>query len=125
MYKRQTWSNGSRGAQRLLAEIVKDPELKKEIDAERLQYKEMLEKRAAIFVEEAKEVGLNILPYKSGFFITLPAKNSAELAEKLAEDNVFVIPLAKAVRFAISAVPTFQVPGLAKRVKNVFVGHEV
>ena len=122
---RATWSNGSRGAQRLLAEIVKDPALKKQIDEERLQYKEMLEKRAAIFVKEAGEVGLNILPYKSGFFITLPAKDSAGLAEKLAEDNIFVIPLAKAIRFAISAVPTFQVPGLAKRVKDVFAGHEV
>jgi aromatic-amino-acid transaminase len=122
---RATWSNGSRGAQRLLIEVMADKNLKKKIDEERLIYKAMLEKRAAIFVKEAKEEGLNILPYEAGFFITLPAKDTAGLAAKLAKKNIFVIPLAKAIRFAVSAVPTCQVPGLARKVKDVFAGHEV
>jgi aromatic-amino-acid transaminase len=99
--------------------------LKKKIDEERLTYKAMLENRAAIFVKEAKAAGLNILPYEAGFFITLPAKDTAGLAAKLAKKNIFVIPLAKAIRFAVSAVPTYQVPGLAQKVKDVFAGHEV
>ena len=89
---RATWSNGSRGAQRLLAEIVKDPALKKQIDEERLQYKEMLEKRAAIFVKKLGKSASIFCLISQGFFITLPAKDSAGLAEKLAEDNIFVIP---------------------------------
>ena len=101
-------------AQRLLAEIVKDPALKKQIDEERLQYKEMLEKRAAIFVKEAGEVGLNILPYKSGFFITLPAKDSAGLAEKLAEDNIFVIPPRESNPFCHQCSTDFPGAGFSK-----------
>lgn len=122
---RATWSNGSRGAQRLLVEVMANEDLRKKIDEERLTYKTMLENRAAIFVKESEEEGLNILPYEAGFFITLPAKDTAGLAGKLATKNIFVIPLAKAIRFAVSAVPTYQMPGLARKVKDVFAGHEV
>lgn len=122
---RATWSNGSRGAQRLLAEIMADPGLKETIDMERDGYRHMLEKRAQLFLAEAKTAGLNTLPYKAGFFVTVPAKDTGALAGKLAEQNIFVIPLAKAIRFALSAVPTKQIPGLAAKVKAQYAGHEV
>lgn len=122
---RATWSNGSRGAQKMLANIKADPELEAQIDQERAQFSELLAKRAQIFVKEAKEVGLNILPYEAGFFVTVPAKDTAGLANKLAEKNVFVIPLKEGIRLALSAVPTDKVPGLAGKIKEVFAGHEV
>ena len=122
---RATWSNGSRGAQRLLANIKADPQLEAQIDKERAQFSEMLTNRAKIFVKEAAEVGLHILPYEAGFFITVPAKDSAVLADKLAHQNIFVIPLKDGIRLAMSAVPTSKVPGLAGKIKAVFAGHEV
>lgn len=121
---RTTWSNGARGVQKMLVEIMNDPATKEQIDREREAARLMLAKRAEMFVKEAKEVGLHILPYQSGFFITVPAKDTAGLADKLAQRNIFVIPLARAIRFAISAVPTRQVPGLATAAKELFAGHE-
>lgn len=121
---RTTWSNGARGVQKMLVEIMNDPATKEQIDKEREAARLMLAKRAEMFVKEAKEVGLHILPYQSGFFITVPAKDTAGLADKLAQRNIFVIPLARAIRFAISAVPTRQVPGLATAAKELFAGHE-
>ena len=109
----------------MLANIKADPELEAQIDQERAQFSELLAKRAQIFVKEAKEVGLNILPYEAGFFVTVPAKDTAGLANKLAEKNVFVIPLKEGIRLALSAVPTDKVPGLAGKIKEVFAGHEV
>lgn len=121
---RATWSNGSRGAQRILAMAMADPEIGKKIDEERDYYRHLIEERAKIFIEEAKEVGLKILPYKAGFFITVPAKDTIGLSKKLIEHKVYCIPLNDGLRFAISAVPTKKVPGLAKLTKELFAGHE-
>ena len=121
---RTTWSNGARGVQKMLVEIMTHPEIKEQIDRERNEASRMLAKRAEVFLKEADEVGLYHLPYQAGFFITVPAKDTAGLAAKLAERNIFVIPLAKAIRFAISAVPSRQIPGLATAAKELFAGHE-
>ena len=121
---RTTWSNGARGVQKMLVDIMADSAVKEQIDKEREAARLMLANRAELFVKEAREVGLHILPYQSGFFITVPAKDTAGLADKLAKRNIFVIPLARAIRFAISAVPTRQIPGLATAAKELFAGHE-
>lgn len=121
---RTTWSNGARGVQKMLVDIMADSAVKEQIDKEREAARLMLANRAELFVKEAREVGLHILPYQSGFFITVPARDTAGLADKLAKRNIFVIPLARAIRFAISAVPTRQVPGLATAAKELFAGHE-
>ncbi len=121
---RTTWSNGARGVQKMLVDIMADSAVKEQIDKEREAARLMLANRAELFVKEAKEVGLHILPYQSGFFITVPARDTAGLADKLAKRNIFVIPLARAIRFAISAVPTRQIPGLATAAKELFAGHE-
>ena len=121
---RTTWSNGARGVQKMLVDIMADSAVKEQIDKEREAARLMLANRAELFVKEAREVGLHILPYQSGFFITVPARATAGLADKLAKRNIFVIPLARAIRFAISAVPTRQIPGLATAAKELFAGHE-
>ena len=108
----------------MLAEITADPQLKASVDKERAQFSEMLANRAQIFIKEAAEENLKILPYEAGFFITIPAKDSAGLANKLAQNNIFVIPLKEGIRLALSAVPTDKVPGLAGKIKAVFAGHE-
>lgn len=121
---RTTWSNGTRGTQQMLINIMADPAIRAQVDKEREAARQMLAKRAEIFLKEAKDVGLHILPYKAGFFVTVPAKDTAGLAAKLAERNIFVIPLARAIRFALSAVPLRQIPGLATAAKELFAGHE-
>lgn len=116
---RATWSNGSRGAQRLLARIMSDEALRSQIDRERETLRRMIEMRAALFLEEARAVGLDVLPYQAGFFITAPTKEAAALAEALAARNIFAIPLKNGVRFAISAIPTWQIPGIAAKTKEL------
>ena len=115
---RGVWSNGTRGAQKLLADVAKNPELQAKIDAEREQYTKLIKDRAAIFMKEAKEVGLKTLPFRAGFFITVPASDPKKVAEKLAQDNIFVVPLKKGVRFAICSVPTHKMSGLAAKTKQ-------
>jgi aromatic-amino-acid transaminase len=115
---RGTWSNGTRGAQRLLVEIQSDPQLKAAVDAERLALRQLVEKRSRIFVDEANAVGLPICPYKAGFFITVPAANPEAVVARLRDERVFAVPLNKGVRFAICSVPLAKVPGLAEKTKR-------
>ncbi|ATW26617.1 aminotransferase class I/II-fold pyridoxal phosphate-dependent enzyme [Candidatus Formimonas warabiya] len=115
---RGVWSNGTRGAQRLLADVWKNPQLKEAIDQERAAYRQLMAKRAGIFMEEAQEVGLNTFPYHSGFFITIPAANSAEATQKLTQDHIYALALNKGIRIAICGIPTYKIPGIAGKIKK-------
>lgn len=112
---RAVWSNNTRGPQRLLADANANPQLKATIDQERKSYYDLMVKRAEIFLKEAAEVGLGTLPYRGGFFITVPAANPREAAAKLEKENIFVVPLAKGLRFAICAMPVHKMPGVATK----------
>ncbi|RKD20899.1 aromatic-amino-acid transaminase [Caminicella sporogenes DSM 14501] len=101
---RGVWSNGTRSAMKILAEIFKNSELLSKVETERNVLKKMLNERAQSFVNEAKKIGLDICPYKSGFFITIPCNNPELVSEKLKKDNIFVVPLQKGIRFAVCSV---------------------
>ncbi|MGI6066618.1 MAG: aminotransferase class I/II-fold pyridoxal phosphate-dependent enzyme [Bacillota bacterium] len=115
---RGVWSNGTRGAQRLLVDVTKNPELKAKIEKERAGFRELMNKRAVIFMEEAKEVGLKTFPYQSGFFITVPAPNPQAATAKLTKDHIYALHLKKGIRVAICGIPTYKIPGIATKIKD-------
>jgi len=115
---RGTWSNGAHGAQEALVHLMENTEITEKANRERAELSGLLKARAEIFVNEAKEVGLDILPYRGGFFITIPAKNPKETADKLQKKNIFLVPLAKGVRLAICGVPKNKIGGIATAVKE-------
>ena len=53
----------------------------------------MLLLRANSFVEGAKECGLDILPYRDGFFISIPCDDPMKACEELAKENLYLVPL--------------------------------
>lgn len=118
---RGVWSNGTRGAQRLLADVMANNDLKARIDEERNHYTNLMKNRAEIFLKEAQEVDLTTLPFHSGFFITIPAKDSQGTAEKLMKENIFPVAMKKGLRIAVCAVPTQKIPGLAAKIKEFLV----
>lgn len=101
---RANWSNCNRGAMTLLSNIVKDQQKLKTYTEEKNMHKEMLNKRADIFVKEAQKIGLSILPYRDGFFISIPCEDPKAVSEELTKDNVYAVPLKMGIRFAICAV---------------------
>lgn len=101
---RANWSNGTRAAMSVMTHITNDPEKSRAYDEEKNKYKKMLRRRADAFVEASKEVGLEILPYRDGFFISIPCDNAIELSNKLIEKNMFVVALKKGLRFAVCGV---------------------
>ena len=101
---RSNWSNGTRGAMSVMTHIAKDPAKKKAYEEEVTKYKKMLRRRANAFVEGAKECGLEILPYRDGFFVSIPCNNAKKASDELIKENLFVVSLKKGLRFAVCAV---------------------
>lgn len=101
---RANWSNGTRGAMSVMTHIAKDPVKKKAYEDEVEKYKTMLRNRANAFVKGAKECGLEILPYRDGFFVSIPCNNAKKASDELIKENLFVVSLKKGLRFAVCAV---------------------
>ncbi|MEF9991159.1 MAG: aminotransferase class I/II-fold pyridoxal phosphate-dependent enzyme [Romboutsia sp.] len=102
---RANWSNCNRGAMEVLSRIIDDPVKYRKYSDEKNNYKKLLRTRADVFVEEAKKVGLEILPYIDGFFVSIPCANPREVCEELTKENLYVVPLKMGLRFAVCAVP--------------------
>ncbi len=113
---RATWSNINRPCMRTLVEIYSHPDLLAQIEKERDYYYKMSKARADVFMKEAKECGLSFIPYKAGFFISIPSKQPDAVCDKLHEDHVFIVPLAAGIRVAVCAIPLKQMPGLATKI---------
>ena len=115
---RTRWSNVSKAGLSMMIEIDKNEHLKSEIIKEINQAVKVVNNRALLFVEEAKQCDLDIYPYSGGFFITVHAEDGIKLADELKEDKIYVLGFKKAVRIAICSVPIFELKGLAQKIKN-------
>jgi aromatic-amino-acid transaminase len=113
---RATWSNINYSAMKLMATIYQDKSLLAQTEQERSEYYALIRKRADIFMHEAKEVDLAMLPYIAGFFITVLAKDPEAVCERLHDDNIFAVPLAKGIRIAVCALTTVKITGMAGKI---------
>lgn len=116
---RTTWSNIPKGGMKLFATIMKNPELKTKFTKEKQAYIDLLSERAEIFLTESKEENLETLPYKSGFFITVPIGETVDkVIEDLEKKNIFVVKFDTGIRIGICSVPKKKIKGLAKKIKE-------
>ena len=92
---RTSWSNINRAAMTLLSIVRRDPALLKELETEENEYFQNIRRRADIFMEEARACNLDFVPYKAGFFISVPTLKSADACTKLRDDLIFAAPLAR------------------------------
>jgi len=118
---RARWSNVNRGCMSLLATIYNDDFLLTKVNSEREKYNMLIKERADIFLHEAKEVDLEVLPYYSGFFITIPCKKPEDVSDRLIDQKIFVAPLSMGIRIAACSVPSAQMYGLATKIKDAIV----
>lgn len=118
---RSTWSNISRGGMKMFSEIILDEEKSLELEKEREFYRNLIKERAEIFVSEAKECGLEILPYVSGFFLTIPTgKYTSKVEELLEKNHIYTVVLDEGIRIAVCSVTKKKIRGLAKRIKDIY-----
>jgi aromatic-amino-acid transaminase len=117
MEARALWSVPNHMAMNAVTELVDTPATYKSLKDEVQKNREIVAKRASIFLKEADECGIKYFPYRDGFFITLDVPDAFALGEKLMAKDIFLAPVKeKALRIALCALPTKKVPGLAKSI---------
>lgn len=102
---RSTWSNSPRAPQTVIEKIYDDPELLRETDAERKMWRDKLLARGRAFEAAAREAGLPIVPFRAGFFVTIPADDPDGLCDALNKRDVFLIPVSGGVRVSVASLP--------------------
>ena len=118
---RSTWSNIPRGGMKMFSEIMLNEEKRLELEQEREFYRGLLKERADIFMNEAKECGLEVLPYVSGFFLTIPTGEYTPKMEELLEKNhIYTVVLDEGIRIGVCSVSKKKIEGLAKRIKDIY-----
>ena len=100
---RATWSNPPIAPQKVIERIYADEALLAGVEAERAEARNMVLARGRAFEEEAKNCGLEIVPFSAGFFVMVPCDEPDLLCDKLAEKNVFLMPFDKGVRVSLAA----------------------
>jgi aspartate/tyrosine/aromatic aminotransferase len=100
---RTTWSNSPRAPQTVIERIYSDPELLAKVDSERKHWRDMLLARGRAFEKAAKEAQLEIVPFRAGFFVTIPYKDPDALINALAAKDIFLIPVDGGVRVSIAS----------------------
>ncbi len=101
---RATWSNAPRGPQSVIAKIYSDPALLARVEEERKGFRDMLLHRGRAFEEEAKRIGLPMVPFRGGFFVSIPCENSDEVSRRLEAKDAFLVPMAKGLRASVASI---------------------
>lgn len=114
---RAAWSNINRGAMTLLTEMSKDKTVYAQFEKERDALYQMIRGRAKVFMDEAEACGLKAVPYKAGFFLSVPTDDPSAVCDKLHDDLIFAVPLKLGVRIAACSVPSAKMHGVAGKVK--------
>jgi aspartate/tyrosine/aromatic aminotransferase len=81
-----------------------------------IKIKEIVQKRSESFIKQAKEIGLQTYPFKSGFYVIVLTDHPMEVYEKLAQDGVYVVPMEKGIRIALCSISLKEIDGLPKRI---------
>ena len=116
---RALWSTSNHMAMNAIGDLLSREDTKAELKREVALNREIVHKRASIFLEEAKECGLAVYPYRFGFFCSLPCEDALILSQKLKEKGIYLAPVStKVLRVALCCIPTYQLEGLAKKIKE-------
>lgn len=117
---RTSWSMANKGYAVSIPYVLNDKELENEVKANN----EMLIKRGTHFYARLKELGLDPVPYKAGFFVTIDTHGDAKaIALELKNHNVYVVPMKKRyLRIAICSTPFSKLDPLAEALAEVING---
>ena len=105
----------------IIGEILTNNELNKEFRDELSTIRTMLVTRANTFLEECKNNDLKIVPFKCGFFVTIPCENDDKVYEYLVNKGVYIVPLNGALRVTIASISLEncrKLPALIKEAMN-------
>lgn len=118
IYCRSTWSSPNHLATNVMGDLFLNESTRNAILKYLAYYRDLLYKRAEIFIQEAKEIDLNTCPYKGGFFIFIEVDNNIIVAERLMKKGLFIVPMSGGLRISIASIHTNEISGIAKLIKE-------
>lgn len=102
---RASWSNSPRAPQAVIEKIYADSKLLARVDHERKVFRDMLAARGRAFEKAAEEAGLEMLPFRAGFFVTIPCKDPDAVEKELENDGVFLVPFnGRGLRVSVASI---------------------
>ena len=117
---RATWSNIPNAAMENFTWVV--TQNRTDFLKEKQKYVDLMKERSRIFLAEAKTCGLDVYPYKEGFFVTLRIPDNA-LRDRVhacyIENHIYTVRVNKGIRVAVCSLPISKVRGLAQRMKTL------
>ena len=81
-----------------------DEDLLEEVTRQRAEIRDLLLRRGKAFEEEAETVGLEMLPFDSGFFATIPCADAKDVSRILEEEGIFLVPMSRGLRVSIASI---------------------
>ncbi len=115
---RTRWSNVNRAAVNLMVEVGKNSDLKEKVINDIKEASALMQKRIALFNDEAKSIGLDIYPVTGGFFACVRCEDGNKLAAQLQKEKIYVLPFDKVIRIALCSIPCEEIKGLASKIKE-------
>ena len=116
---RSIWSGAPNGVMENFVRVT--GEYRSAYLAEKQTYIDLLHRRSSLFLQEAKEAGLHLYPYREGFFITLreeDADRCRRLHEALMKKHIYTVLVSGGIRIGICSVPLKKIRGLAAKIKE-------
>ena len=118
---RSNWGSSSRLGISIVEKLVLNDEYYELFKDEVKEVALMLQERSFAFIEEAKKVGLEVLPYERGFFVCVPFNDPVLLMNKLHEYDVYVVVTKTCIRVALCAISSEEarkLPQIILQAKN-------
>ena len=119
---RGVWSTVNNGGMMTFASLVNDKAANAKYMKEKEWVMNLLEERASILMDEAEKVGLELYPYKEGFFITMKITDDTKkdaMHKALNDSGIFFVNIKGGLRIAICSIQKAKLRGLAKRIKDI------
>ena len=120
---RGTWSNCNHLGLLAITKVLTDASLRAKVDAERDDYKALLDGRVRAFNAAAAGKGLRYPRYDGGFFTTVLAPEGCDLGKAQAQlkaRGVFCVPQGHGLRVALCSVAERDVPRLVDELVAAF-----
>jgi aromatic-amino-acid transaminase len=114
---RSTWSNCNHLGQLAVTELLTNPDLIAQADAERDELIVLLQDRVDAFNEHAAAAELPVPRYDSGFFVAVFTEDEQATAATMRDMGVYITPIPGAARVAMCSTPAAEVPRLVEALK--------
>jgi len=115
---RGTWSCSPTPSIELLNKMM-TPENKPQFLQGLAEARATIIKRGQLFLSQAREVGLPLIPYVNGFYVIVKCDNSHHAYETLAKKHIFAVPVDQGIRVALCSLRLKDIDGLPARMKQL------